>query len=109
MLCLFHIIPVSPLSPFSPFLPSLPSRPGIPTFPSAPGAPLGPGLPDRPGDPGTLQIRRGAPFSFVSKRCPKTPWHRQTTPIKAHIFISANVQQQQGLINFNQFSFVFQH
>ncbi len=89
-LFMFYIIPVSPFSPFSPFLPSLPSLPGIPTFPSAPGGPLGPGLPGRPGGPGTLQIRRGAPFSLVSNSCPKTQWHRQTTPINAHILTSVS-------------------
>lgn len=85
ILYLFHIIPVSPFSPFSPFLPSLPSLPGIPTFPSAPGGPLGPGLPGSPGDPGTLQISRGA-LSLVSNNSPETQGHRQTNPIKVHIF-----------------------
>lgn len=93
-LFMFHNIPVSPFSPFSPFLPSLPSLPGIPTFPSAPGGPLGPGLPGRPGDPGTLQMRRGAPFSLVSNSCPKTQWHRQTTPTIAHIFKSVNANSK---------------
>lgn len=93
-LFMFHNIPVSPFSPFSPFLPSLPSLPGIPTFPSAPGGPLGPGLPGRPGDPGTLQMRRGAPFSLASNSCPKTQWHRQTTPINAHIFKSVNANSR---------------
>lgn len=93
-LFMFYNIPVSPFSPFSPFLPSLPSLPGIPTFPSAPGGPLRPGLPGRPGDPGTLQIRRGAPFSLVSNSCPKTQWHRQTTPISVHIFKSVNANRR---------------
>lgn len=92
----FYIIPASPFSPFSPFLPSLPSLPGIPTFPSAPGGPLGPGLPGRPGGPLTLQISRGAPLSLVSNSCPKTQWHRHTTPISTHIFKSAGANQILG-------------
>lgn len=89
---MFYVVPVSPFSPFSPFLPSLPSLPGIPTFPSAPGGPFGPGLPGNPGDPGTLQIKRGAPFTLASNSCPKTQWHRQTAPIKAHILRSAKAK-----------------
>lgn len=96
---MFLHVPASAFSPFSPFLPSRPSLPGMPTFPSAPGGPTGPALPGGPGDPGTLQTRRGAPFALVSNSWPKTAWHKQTTPINAHILgsVDANSETQARL------------